>query len=523
MLIFISILLLFLITVIILVLGRFQIRAGYLWFLAFGGSLIAWVLILVSRSQQPMIILLMQWKPESLFSATPTLLLDDISWVYAAALAAFPPAVLLTDTLQFIDIDPDAWAASLAMTGLGLLAIFAQNPLTLMLAWAILDLSETFLLLQRVPTSEQRERVVVAMSVRLAGLFVVLAATLLAISSDSKLVFEAIDPKVSGLLLVAVGLRLGVLPPHQAFLQEPPLRSGLGTIVRLAPVASSLVILARVAQVGVPAGWQPYLLAVAAVSALYGGFSWSQAPNKLDGRPYWILGMATMALVSAVYHLPEASMAWGVALLMSGGVLFLASYRTRLVSILVLLGCLGLSLFPFTPAWRGGTLYNDLNLLLILIFSVAHALILLGYVRHALRPAKPVETIERWMLIVYPLGLIVLVVTHWGIAISHGLSQQSGLPILTVGWWGGVLAIVPAAAFWYLSRRETALPSPISANLHGLLSLEWMYRVFWWLYRYISRFFSSISLILEGEGGVLWAFLMLILLISLMGQLNGGS
>ncbi|MBM3143913.1 MAG: hypothetical protein FJ010_02870 [Chloroflexi bacterium] len=523
MLIFLSILLLFSVPIIILVLDRFRVRAGYLWFFALGGALTAWILILVARLQSPTIITLMQWRPATLFSATPALLLDEISWVYAAALAAFPLAVLLTDILRFTDVDPQAWAASLAMTGLGLLAVFAGNPLTLMLAWAVADLSETFLLLQRVPTSGHRERVVVALSVRLVGLLLVLAATLQALSLGTALVFDAIPAEVSGLLLLAVGLRLGVLPPHQPFFQEPPLRRGLGTIVRLTPVTSCLVVLARVAHVGVPASWQPYLLAVGVAAALYGGFAWFQAPNELDGRPYWILGMATMALVSAVYRLPDASMAWGVALLASGGILFLISYRSRFVSALAFLGIISFSLFPFTPAWRGGILYSHSGFFLVLLFVLAHALLLLGYARHLLQKPPPGEGVERWMLIVCPLGLILLVIAHWGIALSHGLARGSGLSMNSVGWWGGIVAFCLAVVFLFLRKLQFAMLSSIATGLRGLLSLEWMYRLFWWLYHTASRFFSSISLILEGEGGVLWSLIMLILLVSLMIQLSGGG
>jgi len=470
-----------------------------------------------------MIIMLMQWKPESLFSASPALLLDQISWVYAAAITTLPIAVLLTDILKFAEIEPDAWATSLAMTGLGLLAVLAENPLTLMLAWAIMDLSETFILLRRVSTSEHRERVVVALSIRLIGLLMVLAATLQALSLGTPLVFGAIPPEVSGLVLLAVGLRLGVLPPHQPFFQEPPLRRGLGTIIRLMPVASSLVVLARVAQVGVPLGWQPYLLAVAMLAALYGGFAWSQAPNELDGRPFWILGMASIVLVSAVFCIPDASIAWGVTLLLSGGVLFLISYRTRFVFVIASFGFIGSSLLPFTPAWRGGLVYHYSGWFLIIIFIVTHALLLLGYVRHFMRQPSPDQENEPWMLIVYPIGLTLLVLAHWGIALAQGFAQLPGLPILTVSWWGGVLAFVVAAVFFFLSRREFEVPSFVTAGLRSLLSLDWMYRIIWWLYRNISRFFSAISQILEGEGGVLWALLMLILLVSLMSQLNRGG
>jgi len=321
---------------------------------------------------------------------------------------------------------------------------------------------------------------------------------------------------------LAAGLRLGVLPPHQPFFQEPPLRRGLGTVVRLAPVASSLILLPRIAQVGVPLGWQPYLLVIAVVSALYGAFAWVQAPNELDGRPFWILGMAAISLVAAVFRLPEVAIAWGLGLLMSGGVLFLTSNRTRFVSILAFFGIVGASSLPFTPSWVGGLLYNYSGILLFVVFVFSHSLLILGYVRHLVRHTPSLESVERWMLLVYPIGLTLLIITHWSMAWSQGLAQQPGENILSLGWWGGVIAFGIGSVFMIFRRQRVSLPSYLSTAFGGLLSFEWVYRLLWWLYRNISRVFSSISHILEGEGGILWSLLMLILLISLVIQQSGG-
>ena len=66
------------------------------------------------------------------------------------------------------------------------------------------------------------------------------------------------DPMLS--LLIAVGLRLGVLPLHIYYLHEPPLRRGLGSMLRFVPAAASLVLLARIGEVGIPLEITPYLL-----------------------------------------------------------------------------------------------------------------------------------------------------------------------------------------------------------------------------------------------------------------------
>lgn len=518
----IAIFLLFLIPIILVVLGRFNVRTGYLWFLALGGAAVSWILILISRNPSPLQIILVQWEPTTFFLSTPKLLIDELSWIYAAGISIFPISIVLTDIIQVNDIDADAWATSLAMTGLGVLAIFAANPLTLVLAWVVMDLSETFMLLQRVSTSEQRERVVVALSVRLLGIFLIMAANFVALSQDTVLEFESIPKQVSGLILVAVGLRLGVIPPHQPFFQEPPLRRGLGTIVRLSPVISSLVLLSRLAKVGVPIQWQPFLLVAAVVGAVYGSFSWSQAKNELDGRPFWILGFSSLILVATIYRLPDASIAWGLAMILSGGVLFLTSFRNRFISFILFFGFMGMSLLPFTPSWGGSAIFSQTGILLSIVVMIAHSLLILGFVRHAINQPRNPEEMEPWMAFVYPLGLAAILITHWSQSLILGFFRINGpLPVLM--WLAGVIGVVFAAAFLLARNRGVNIQPGIVSSVSSFLSLEWIYNIFWWLYRSLSRLFASISSILEGEGGVLWAMLILILLIALVSQLGTGN
>ncbi|MEA3349785.1 MAG: hypothetical protein U9Q82_04110 [Chloroflexota bacterium] len=521
MIILIPILLLFLIPVAILALNQTQVRIGYNWFLALGAAFLAWLLFLIARAQLPLTIELINWEADGLVSVPFMLLLDETSWVYAVVVTALPLAVLLTDVVQSSENDSRAWASSLVITGLGLLAILAENPLTLLFAWATMDLSEMLILLRRVSDSESRERVIVAFSVRVAGILLVLSAAMRARFQGVYLSFESFPPSIGWYLLLAAGLRLGVLPPHQAFFQEPPLRRGLGTIVRLVPVASSLVLLARVASVGVPQKWEPYLLVIAVIAVLYSSIAWARAENELDGRPHWILGLATLSLVAAVRGLPEACIAWGLALIVSGATLFLMSLHARQSLVLGIAGLMSVSMLPFTPHWQAVAIYQSLNSVFVVIFILAHAFLLFGYLRYVFRKLLKVDDAAPWMLIIYPLGLALLPLTHWLAAFLGGGISLPYTSIYALPWWGGILALGLTAVLILISRKKgIILPRAITVIRRGL-SLQWLYRFLWRFYRTMSRLFSAISQILEGEGGVLWALLLLLLLISVMRQWGG--
>ncbi|MFH1634386.1 MAG: hypothetical protein ABIG63_10315 [Chloroflexota bacterium] len=523
MLILTAILILFVLPLLILSLNRLHPRPGYQWLLALGGALAAWVLVLFSRLQLPRIIPLIEWKPETLFSTSPALLLDEYSWPYAVAVVTIPVAIFLTNIARGREIKPGAWAASLAMAGSGLLAVLAANPLTLLLAWAIIDLAETVTLLRQVTGSDQREQVVMATSVRVAGMLMLLVAMTKAQILGMTLTFSDIPPEVSGYLLLAAGLRLGVLPPHKPFLEEQPLRRGLGTMARLMPAAATLVLLTRVATVGAPQNWEPYLLAGAALAALYSSMAWVIAKDELDGRPFWILGVAALSFAAAVRVQPAASTAWGLSLLFSGSLLFLFSTRNRPLLALPILGLLGFLALPFSPTWSGLVLHSGLGVFFRLIFILAHALLILGYIRHAIQVDSDQDAVERWVWVIYPVGLAILPLTHFGVVWLSGGMTRPEAAITSIAWWGGAVTLGLAAALMALFRRNLVPSDRVASVLRDVFSLTWFYRSFWWLYRSLSTVIANIALILEGEGGILWAVLILSLLVTLIIQQGGGG
>jgi hypothetical protein len=290
--------------------------------------------------------------------------------------------------------------------------------------------------------------------------------------------------------------------------------------------ASSLVILARLPIRAVPVEWAPYLLAFTGLAALYGGVMWLTAGNEVKGRPYWVIALAGMAIACVILGKPEASLAWGVTLLLSGGVLFLFSARRDRILFIPALGVLGLSGLPFTPAASGwsGLLKSSFNILNI-IFILAVALLIIGYIRHALRAEDELVTLERWVQIVYPFGLILIVATLWLIGI-FGWARS-----LTIGvWWGGLAAAVLATGGWLwiiLSNRfrimQARPPSWFvlimrqSGNgLAAFFRLDWAYQLLGLLFQLLQRIVQMVNTILEGEGGVLWVLLLLALLVSLI-------
>jgi len=537
-------------------------------FLAVLAVLVAWPMVFLARSDIQHVITLLQWKPEALFPVSPTLLIDNISWYFALALTSLSLTVVITSIAQLgqtskldqlpaqkiiqvseasdtlkggisssepattIDtgLSPNwqLWASIMALTSFGLVAVTAGNMLTLLLAWAALDIIELIILLGQILQSRIRERIILAFSANMAGIVTVLMAGIILWSQGSSLSFEAFSPPVTFYLVLAAGLRLGVLPLHLPFAQGLPLKRGLGTVLRLIPAASSYILLVRVSKVGVTGNITPYLLGLAALAGLYAAVNWLGAKDELNGRPYWLLGTASLAIAAAILNHPIACLAWTIASLLSGGLILSMPLRHRNLIPLVVLGLLNLSALPFSPTWQGTELYQysssySVNLTLFSLYSFFFLLIqsflLAGFIRHILRGIFPAgnespEHIERWVWFLYPIGLIFIALTH--VLIGWWLHPNLDEVPLS-GWLMGPLALIISGLILYIAWRH---PRPFSfltrstetSFWNNLISLDWLYRLLWKLFRALSRLFAIISTILEGDGGILWALVLFALI-----------
>lgn len=493
----------------------------FAWLIAAGGSFLTWVGVVLWQARMPLLLDLPRWGSPALFADSPAFLADRFIWPYALALSTLGLAVILTAVVRENFPAPFPWAGSLALIGFGLLAVLSDTPLTLVLVWAAIDLTELITQLVSVDGETASERVVAGFAARLLGIGLLLWAGLSSLSRGAPLDFRAPLPEAGMFLILAAGLRLGVLPLHLAYTTESSVRRGFGTTLRLVSAASSLVILARIPAQEISSPLAPFLLVLAAGASLYGGWMWMRAPDELTGRPYWVIVLASFAVASALRGNPVGSVAWGVALVLAGGALFLSSIQHKtLQRVLLIAGLWGISSLPFSPTasgWGSGTNPSWAAWVTWPILLAAQALLAAGFIRHAARPAASVQLDAHlaWARTVYPIGiglplatLILLGLFGWDGALTLGtLPAGPAAAALTLAllWLTPRLRwLNPVRAHWVRPQGEPA-------------RLDFFYRSLWNLYRALGRLSESISAVLEGDGGILWALLFLVLFLSMLG------
>ncbi len=513
MLILISSFLLFAAALSLGVIRMVQPSARYTWLVAVGGAALAFLSVFAWQLQMPFELALPAWQPIPLLTLPILFSADGFSWALALSVATLTFSALLTAAAQPVHTMSFSWVGTLALGGLGILAVTADNPLTLLLVWAALDLTELITQLGSVNGPENNEKVAVSFSTRALGIGALLWAGIVSAAKGRAFDFALMDAGVGVYLVLAAGLRLGVFPLHLPYSSESPLRRGLGTPLRMVSAASSLILLGRAPAGGLTSILAPFLLAFALIPAIYGGWMWLRAPDELNGRPYWIIGAASLSVIAALGGNPSGAVAWGAALILSGSALFLASAQHVWLNRITLLAVFSLSSLPFSltaAAWIG-------NFWLFLPFGIAaQALMLAGFVRHVRRSTgrEPLDAQPGWARAAYAGGILLLV----GIQLMLGFFGWDGAWQIGA-WWGAVAASLLTLGLVWATPRFRIFNPP---RAHWLKAMPPFPSAFgqagWSLYRSLARISEEVNRALEGEGGVLWTLLFLILFISILAR-----
>lgn len=428
-----------------------------------------------------------------------------------------------------------AWndlTGGLLVSAAALMGVLAGNLPALVMFWTLLDLTETGVWLSKVRTRRENESLIVALAARLAGTGVAVWAGIAAQVAGQSLAFDQPAPGhavAAPYLLAAASLRLGVLPLRPPLPQAGAIPGGLRALLRLAPAAASLAVLARSGAVPPTGSLATLLLGLAGLAVLLGGLIWNSAAAVQEGLPYWLAGGSGLALAAAVIGSSQASLAWGLAALLAGGLIGFAAVRPKAVGRLALLaGGLEFSALPFTPAWPGARLYQALPVWLLPIFLAGHGLLLAGLARHALRRVPAPTQAERWVWIIYPLGLALLPGAHFiGAGLPNLINQH---PTWLASGLAGAASLLALGIFMLHTRRRgkkrgsapAALPGWMQRLRHAL-ELGWLYGLAWQVYRLSGRVNTFVAAALEGQAGLLWALLTLILLLSLLAGTGQGG
>lgn len=485
------------------------------WAVATLTALLNWLVVLGLGAALPAAARLAVWRPETLFASRIELMLEPISWRFTYAAATLLLAVQLTSAARPGEATAFGRAAALAYAGLATAALLPGNLLTVAMSWALIDLARFIVQMVALPTGSAGRDLVWRLAVDMVGVLLVVGAALAdRLAGGEADLLEATPATGAIVVLCAAALfRLGLLPPHFNLPAPPGLRRGAGTLLRLLPPASALVVIARALHDGAPESVIPWLRAAGAVGVLIGGARWALKRDAIEGRRFLVLGISGLAMMAAGQRAETAAdavAAAGVLLLLIGGLVSLIelhspSHRVWPVLGGVMLAGLPLSAGGVLASAFGDGLTDPLGVGMAVVGGAGLAALGLGVTREALRPLSPWPTGESLVRTAYGLGLALPALVAVGLGMwAPGAATWRGLTVF------GLSALVSAAALLW-ARRSARRRLERARRMAEMLDPGPLYRAAWRVFGQAVRATRALTALFEGEAAMLWAYVIVLL------------
>ena len=455
----------------------------------------------------------------------PAFILDRVSYPYMLAVSALLVILLLTaPSYMEPQTAPRLWFFYLLIEAIGYLSVSADDLTFVIYGWVIFDGIDLLTRYLQTRPGRISRGYVTAIAVRFVG--TILAASSLAYSSaDPGLSGEMFISSRAGIfLMLSCGLRMGILPISQPYSEMSSSRVGLGTMLRLVSVLTVMPVLSRIPMTAVSPNLAIILSLAGGFASLVGAVGWLLSENTFTGNTYFALALCGMAFVSSLHGNQAALTAWGVSLALTCASLSLYQIRNIFMNILASLLIICFSGIPFTPnaaGWYG--LVSPPYSLKDLVFIIVMLLLIAGAFNHILRTAeKKFTDLEPWMRSVYPLGFLAGIGTHCfiGMFCFDEMFSMGVIPASVPAFAGGVML----AAFLHWMPERIRTQNMLAWTRKGislfwelmqrLLNMNWLIALGGTAMRSAARVVSSVTLILENNGGLIWEFLLLAFLVA---------
>jgi len=514
-------------SILLQILGRIRFSAGKTWLISSIVAVAAWVSLILIRILMPSGMQIAGWLPGMSTLDTIVFKFSEDTWVPGFFLISLLVAVIFYEA-RFLESGNyvNILTGTMALSAFGLLSILSASGLTFLLAWVLIDIAEFSVLTFLVKEESKHQIAVTSLFTRGIGILLLILLLVLQ-SADGLSQLENENSSVFGILVILVAvMRMGIVPVHIPYSEDPKIRRGIGSILRYTPVLSVFSFLMTVGPQEFSRSQTNWLTAVITIAALFGAVSWYFAKNKLAGRPYWIFTLGCLALLGTIRSSIDVIIGITVMMIAGGAGLFLPSPRNRGISVFITLLVGGMLCIPYTPtAMLPGGFWGEQFALSNIIIIACISLLISGWIIHVLRNDDEVEQHENWVWLFQVMALIILTATPW----INEIFFLKKVSTFNYWWYAFLLFIVSGlilAAHFYRKRENNQISTiytrfkrvidPVLSFADRFLRFEWVIQIFKGLGSLVTVGMNLVVRVLEGDGGILWSFLFLVLLASLL-------
>jgi hypothetical protein len=454
------------------------------------------------------------WQPEDIYRASLRLMLDHPGWIVHFSVATLLLTIVMTRDSGRHENRADPLVFSLVYSGFAGFCFMSGNLLTLMFFLALFDICGLVYLHSTHAGELSISKSVLRLGLDLTSILIILWTAV--VLNDPHPRSDAI---ISILLLLAVLMRIGLFPYRLSGEANEPIQRWSGSVYRFLPAAVALMPVLRAPFDTLTTTSLSILLWPSLIIMLAGGMVWLLFGMEPVQRPLFVLSMGALAIAaSALSTEGEIVLASAIAsMILAGSVLSLARVIIGFHRLWILLAVMILVGLPVTTGGVYGTaigesIFGGGRWAAGVIALLGLALIGGGGISALLQEKSTWTVSDRMAKGVYTAGIALPVVASIGIAglTRRGLSGYGGLVF--------ILEIVVLCVIYFFGRnisdeqiikvqKSFRAISPRSM----LSSLE----------AALGGFFGAargLGGILEGEGAMLWLYVIVLLLLIAIGS-----
>ncbi len=496
---------------------------GIAWLVSIVCSIVAWIFVLFIKSRLPFSFSGQLLLDLGINYAIPSFQIDIITWPFVLSVCAIVIGAIITSSARIgLDANCREWSSILLLGVLGIFGCIASNILTVTVVLGLFDLVDIAIIFITGQSNGAFSENLKHVAWRLISLIIFMTAfawenSLTGAGDD----WKSLLPGPGYLILAGCMLRLAFLPSLK--LTGLPRKSANGLFVSRV-IIGFLISTAIIIQLPFQQGeslWKNVLLIYLLVVALIGTF-WLIRNREREQPIAWQLFAGSLVCAEYLYGFSAAGIFFSISIIAIAE-LFILEYPislfTKGVGVLAIIGFSGL---PFTPNNTGLAGFNWNGQVPGFLFLLPAILVFFSFINNLKRKESMVNPMgERWASFLSPTGLIIPVITPWVISFNwlpNGMGLNISIQAIIMTIAGSALFLATILHLFPSLILPERIMSVVNQSIKPVKALlpkneNLPEEVIKQPYKFVTELF-------EGDGGILWAILCLVLVITILRSLG---
>lgn len=493
------------------------VRTAYIWLAVLSICLLIWLIILFVPQEKTPIVDLNNWYQIGASSISLRFQITPSTFSIILLSLAYNLSFFFTAVARLnIRSDLKFWSVQLLQTVFFILAIAADNTWSLLLAWTMLDILG-FLYQLRTSLEKNKDEIFRKVIIKFIGSMLLVWN----IANTARLNLDVSMDNLAGVsrqgFFMAAFLHSGILPYTTRNQKVSLTKRVIDNSFSVLNFVASFMLVMRISTPELTPFLIMFLKLFFYFFIIFFAYQWMR--NSSSDASLRSLLLMTGGIIAIFYLSNLIRPMYFLMVVMLFTVLFInliTHFSKNLVLFIAIMVFLisGLPLTIFSFGARG-IFSAGINLDSI-VLAIAYVFFISGILRLNFKKMENFDELEPWYQVSFLTGLFISFLTAALIVFRNLTSISEELNY----WWMSLVMLgISLFLSFVFNRKSKSINSNngvLAIQNNSIFSLNWLFKPLVELIRRIQTLINAFSEIIEGEGGVLWALVLLFLLLSMI-------